>query len=747
MASVDVFKSISNRYQAIDQSIRKGNLKLTRAIQNYVWLVGKDKLGIARAGSAEPQQANDADYSIPFVISVLEEDRDGDIVMPSGCRLHNYAKNPVVFFGHQENPIPIATSRNPYKGINSNQISITVDNDRLRAIAYFDRLDPDADFIYGKVKRGFLNATSIAFVPLEAHRRDTEEKARTHSGSMQMPLGWVFRSYDLTEWSIVGVPSNAGAIRDSLDTEKSFISSPLQKALKPYCAVAKNCWNGWCLVPDVAAKTVPTTKKSCSCSSCKPGGSCSCSRLPKFPSSPITARQLVNHLGSKNPTKPDIDDSKSLNSLSGTAGGYTIPPNGKRRKRPKKEISMATKATKRKPVKVETPTELKEEYAKTLDTEEKQLSESDIQVESTDSTKLATEKVVDSPTIVEKAKKPFKPKDDDEDEDDTDDKEDSDEEADTESDTAASEESKGPDSEDDDDEEDASEPDESATEEEEYDDNEAEDATVDSDVEGDGTEDEDSDVEPVNSDEPFVTKASAQVLASLYSHLKSASDYLNDELRTMDNPGVAASINPAFIEHINAGMAMLQDCMAEHHPDHNLDKMCKAMETDSASSDDDYTQGEARSVAEGDIPPGDEESKEEVLVDDPDQDDGDDEFDGTIDEDRRNEEILERYRHSKTGKILTRKYLVQYEEDGTKYLVRVEDTPVITPTTPVTPTKAVTPVATPTKAKEVKKPKVTTVTIPSSEQDPSLNKTVSDRWEAFERRLGQLTGIKLGVGD
>lgn len=237
------------RYRQLDDAVKSGRIQLDYAVQNYAWLARKDlpgSLQMARTNAAENTSANDNDASIPWTISVTEEDRDGDVVVAEGCRLEQYALNPCIFFGHQEKPIPIAKSVDP-----QGRLTVQVMKDRVRAVAYFDQHDEDAMNIYGKVKRGFLSAASVAFVPVEAYRREDVVKAHQHEGGAS---GWIFKVWSMTEWSVVGVPSCASAIRDELDREKSFTSPRLQKALGAYAAVAKGCWGGWCPVETKAVQ-------------------------------------------------------------------------------------------------------------------------------------------------------------------------------------------------------------------------------------------------------------------------------------------------------------------------------------------------------------------------------------------------------------------------------------------------------------------------------------------------------------
>ncbi len=238
---------VNNRLARIQKAMRDGSLtpRQSHALREgyatpYRTKEGVPALTMGRSGAADVGAATDA--YIPFTVSVLEGDRDGDLVIPMGAQLGNYARNPVVFFGHQSLALPIGTSRAP-----DGSLAFFKTQDRLRAYWYPDYDDPDADFIAGKVRRGILSAASLAFVPVDAERRQPERKAMHGSSDSGMPLGWLFKLYDVTEWSVVGVGSNPGAIRDALDSEKMWISPRLQKGLGLYADQARGrCWSGWC---------------------------------------------------------------------------------------------------------------------------------------------------------------------------------------------------------------------------------------------------------------------------------------------------------------------------------------------------------------------------------------------------------------------------------------------------------------------------------------------------------------------
>lgn len=300
---------ISSRADRIADAVRKGRLpagvgKYARPGWAYLYK-GLSKasaaLAIAKAGNALDSFSSADDGAIAYVVTTDEEDRDGDIVLPMGAQLANYSRNPIVFFGHQEWEIPIGVCRSP-----DGRITVYPEENRMIDVIYFDRDDPDADFIYQKCQRKILNATSIAFVPIEAERRSDFRKARTHGDHGDQIPGWLFRRWDKTEVSIVGVPSNPsavglekdlqGACRDCYDREKGEMSPKLRKAWIPYCATAKGkCWTGWCPLPEgeipVAKKpakkaepakktSAKTTAKKSSrgCGNCAQDKPCSCKK-------------------------------------------------------------------------------------------------------------------------------------------------------------------------------------------------------------------------------------------------------------------------------------------------------------------------------------------------------------------------------------------------------------------------------------------------------------------------------------
>jgi Escherichia/Staphylococcus phage prohead protease len=129
---------------------------------------------------------------VTVICSTGEPDRMGDIIIQSGIDLNAYRKNPVVLWGHSYD-VPIARA-----------IDIDVKSGKLQATVQFppEGDDEDSDWVYGKIKAGIVNATSVGVIP-----RDYEPIDRH-----QPWLGMKFKKSELLEFSFVSVPANAGCL-------------------------------------------------------------------------------------------------------------------------------------------------------------------------------------------------------------------------------------------------------------------------------------------------------------------------------------------------------------------------------------------------------------------------------------------------------------------------------------------------------------------------------------------------------
>jgi HK97 family phage prohead protease len=185
--------------------------------------VGKDMLSLAGQGKAV-LGIDEENSGATFVVTSNQQDRDGDVIQPKGIWLEEFKRNPVWFWNHQQEPVPIGTGWHPKTG----QPSIWAEGDKIIATCFFDTEDPFAMKIFGKIKRKMLSMCSIGFVPLKMERlRDKANHDR-----LAQPAGYSVEEAELVEISITGVGSN----RQALLVGRSF--SP--KARQEYGAKMKN---------------------------------------------------------------------------------------------------------------------------------------------------------------------------------------------------------------------------------------------------------------------------------------------------------------------------------------------------------------------------------------------------------------------------------------------------------------------------------------------------------------------------
>lgn len=114
-----------------------------------------------------------------------------------GMSTENYLKNPVVMWAHD------AVGRSPSGGLpigRTTRLNKTRDGGIVADFEFLDD-DPFAQRVGNAWDQGFLRAASISWIPLES--------IPTASG------GWQDARSELLEWSIVSVPADPDALRES----------------------------------------------------------------------------------------------------------------------------------------------------------------------------------------------------------------------------------------------------------------------------------------------------------------------------------------------------------------------------------------------------------------------------------------------------------------------------------------------------------------------------------------------------
>jgi len=129
------------------------------------------------------------DRKMAFTISTAAVDREGDRIDPNGWDLSNFQRSPVVLWAHDHTQPPIGKASNLWTDAKGLHATVEFPPRGLYAFA---------DMIHDMVKSGFINATSVGFVPRESQRN--------HTGGQDITRA------ELLEFSLVSVPANPHAL-------------------------------------------------------------------------------------------------------------------------------------------------------------------------------------------------------------------------------------------------------------------------------------------------------------------------------------------------------------------------------------------------------------------------------------------------------------------------------------------------------------------------------------------------------
>ena len=163
------------------------------------------------------------------VISTATIDRVQDLLIPRGCRLENYQKNPVVLWGHGLEGIsqPIGTSRDP-----TGNLAVTITDDEVRATSWFSQTSLAAAQIFELIDEGIVRATSVRETPLKSRI-----ERHPHVGDILIVEEW-----ELEEWSWCAIGVNPDAVAKTLHRNRlggQPIISSIVKSLTTVAPVYK----------------------------------------------------------------------------------------------------------------------------------------------------------------------------------------------------------------------------------------------------------------------------------------------------------------------------------------------------------------------------------------------------------------------------------------------------------------------------------------------------------------------------
>lgn len=158
------------------------------------------------------QEGAPEDRTVRFVGTTAATDRDKSRLVMGGMRAAAYRKNPVISWNHSE------SSEDPDVAVIGRSLSEEVFPDRVEVVCQFETENPTADKVLRKVLNGFLKGMSVTFAPIREHKE----------GDVRVIDEW-----ELWSWSVVPIPSNAGALakRSALSKNGDPMNAEIMKKL------------------------------------------------------------------------------------------------------------------------------------------------------------------------------------------------------------------------------------------------------------------------------------------------------------------------------------------------------------------------------------------------------------------------------------------------------------------------------------------------------------------------------------
>lgn len=149
------------------------------------------------------------DDEVEVVMSTATLGRDGHVLLPQGCRLDNYRKNPIVLWLHNPDA-PIGNAEN---------IAVTANQITARVRFAPPEVSAKAREILGLTKAGVIRAVSVGFDAIEGEPLDPNQPRG----------GQCFSDWELLELSFVSVPADTGAVvtaRANAEKGRAMLAEP-----------------------------------------------------------------------------------------------------------------------------------------------------------------------------------------------------------------------------------------------------------------------------------------------------------------------------------------------------------------------------------------------------------------------------------------------------------------------------------------------------------------------------------------
>lgn len=153
---------------------------------------------------------------IPFILSSPERDRHHTVLNQKSWALDNYRKNPVIGYMHNLYG-DMCNAPDPDDVLGHDKSTAVEDINGVTSLTGMGSFDPPAinmkaEKVFRKLLLGSLRAVSVGFMEMGKGNWGQGEEAADRANET-----FYFAGQELLEWSVVNIPSNAGAGKRNLE--------------------------------------------------------------------------------------------------------------------------------------------------------------------------------------------------------------------------------------------------------------------------------------------------------------------------------------------------------------------------------------------------------------------------------------------------------------------------------------------------------------------------------------------------
>jgi hypothetical protein len=170
------------------------------------------------------RQIDEENRRVTVVASTSDLARDGAIIDQRGWDLSYYEKNPIVLWAHEDRRLPIART-----------VESHLTDHELIQVHEFAQHDW-AEQVWQAVRGGFVNATSVRWIPGETEVRSVGE------GKQKRQVLVYTKGHQLLESSYVPIPADPGALILRSDGSPVRVEDYLNEPEPATAAVQETPW-------------------------------------------------------------------------------------------------------------------------------------------------------------------------------------------------------------------------------------------------------------------------------------------------------------------------------------------------------------------------------------------------------------------------------------------------------------------------------------------------------------------------